>query len=78
MNIPQRELDKRYRQGTDTGAMSYHKVELSLDYNRGLNKPASVTPNIDKKNRIKVSEDAKKRHKSDMKAINRKNKLKTK
>jgi hypothetical protein len=78
MSTPQRELDKRYKPGTDTGAMSYHKVELPLDYNRGLNKPSSVTPNIDKQNRIKASEQAKKRYKSDMKAINRKNKLKTK
>lgn len=78
MNIAQRELDKRYKVGADKGVMSYHKVELTLDYNRGLNKPSTVTINIDKRNRIKASEEAKKRYKSDMKLINKKNKLKTK
>jgi len=78
MNTPKRELDKRYKPGTDTGAMSYHKVELPLDYNRGLYRPSSVTPNIEKQNRIKASEEAKKRYKSDMKILNRKKNLKTK
>ena len=78
MNTPQRELDKRYKPGTDTGAMSYHKVELPLDYNRSLNRPSPVTPNIDKQNRIKGSEEAKKRYKIDMKILNRKKNPKTK
>ena len=78
MNTPKRELDKRYKPGTDTGAMSYHKVELPLDYNRSLNRPSPVTPNIEKQKRNKASAEAWKRYKLDMKAINRKNKLKTK
>jgi len=73
MNTPKRELDKRYKPGTDTGAMSYHKVELPLDYNRSLNRPSTVTPNIEKQNRNKASEQAWKRYKIDMKILNRKN-----
>jgi len=73
MNTPKRELDKRYKPGTDTDDMSYHKVELPLDYNRGLNRPSPVTPNIEKQKRNKASEQAWKRYKIDMKILNRKN-----
>jgi len=73
MNTPKRELDKRYKPGTDTGAMSYHKIELPLDYNRSLNRPSPVTPNIEKQKRNKASEQAWKRYKIDMKILNRKN-----
>ena len=78
MNTPKRELDKRYKPGTDTGAMSYHKVELPLDYNRGLNRPSTVTPNIEKQKRNKATEEAWKRYKLDMKILNRKKNPKTK
>lgn len=39
MNIPKRELDKRYKQGVDTGAMSSHNVKLPLKSYAALNKP---------------------------------------
>jgi hypothetical protein len=76
MNIPKRELDKRYKKGVDTGAMSFHNVELPLMGYTALNKPVSVTPNPDKQNRRKVSDEATKRYKRDMKLKSRKAKLK--
>ena len=78
MNIPKRELDKRYKQGVDTGAMSFHSVELPLMDYTALNRPVSVTPNLDKQNRRKVSDEAVKRYKRDMKLKSRKAKLKNK
>ena len=78
MNIPKRELDKRYKQGVDTGAMSFHNVELPLMEYTALNRPVSVIPNLDKQNRRKVSDEAVKRDKRDMKLKNRKAKLKNK
>ena len=78
MNIPKRELDKRYKQGVDTGAMSFHNVELPLMDYIALNRPVSVTPNLDKQNRRKVSDEAVKRYKRDMKLKSRKAKLKNK
>ena len=78
MNIPKRELDKRYKQGTDTGAMSFHNVELPLMDYTALNRAVSVIPNLDKQNRRKVSDEAVKRYKRDMKLKSRKAKLKNK
>ena len=78
MNIPKRELDKRYKQGVDTGAMSFHNVELPLMEYTALNRPVSVIPNLDKQNRRKISDEAAKRYKRDMKLKNRKAKLKNK
>jgi hypothetical protein len=46
-----------------------------MDYT-ALNRPVSVTPNPDKQNRRKVSDEAKKRYKRDMKLKSRKAKLK--
>lgn len=78
MNIPKRELDKRYKPGVDTGAMSFHNVELPLMDYTALNRPVSIMPNLDKQNRRKVSDEAVKRYKRDMKLKNRKAKLKNK
>ena len=78
MNIPKRELDKRYKQGVDTGAMSFHNVKLPLMDYTALNRPVRVTPNLDKQNRRKVSDEAVKRYKRDMKLKSRKAKLKNK
>ena len=78
MNIPKRELDKRYKQGVDTEAMSFHNIELPLMDYTALNRPVSVIPNLDKQNRRKVSDEAVKRYKRDMKLKSRKAKLKNK
>jgi hypothetical protein len=51
---------------------------LPLDYNRGLNRPSTVTPNIEKQKRNKATEEAWKRYKLDMKILNRKKNPKTK
>lgn len=76
MNIPKRELDKRYKPGVDTGVMSFHNVGLPLMGYTSLNKPVSIIPNLDKQNRRKVSDEAIKRYKRDVKLKNRKAKLK--
>jgi hypothetical protein len=50
MNLPKRELDKRYKQGVDTGTMSSNNVELPLKSYSALNKPNGniLTDNIPK------------------------------
>ena len=81
MNIPKRELDKRYKQGTDTGAMSFHNVGLPLKSYAALNKPKGdiLTDNIPKQELRMMSRKSMRKYVRNMKKDElRKAKLKNK
>jgi hypothetical protein len=71
--MTERKLDLKYKNGVDTGAMSLHKVEMPFKaYSSIINQTATKTT-VDKST---SDNKAVKRYKSDMKLINKKNRLK--